>query len=65
MSEASDSTREIVNAMVARALARCEREGIAIKDFYSTLQSERVKHPVGTLPTLFNRVFERLASQRN
>lgn len=53
--------RRICEAMVSTAVARCEREGIALEDFYAAIMAEKAAVPGTTVSDLFARVFRRLA----
>jgi hypothetical protein len=59
--ESPAAVREIVAAMVAQALARCDREGFAREDFYRALLEEQKLCPKVIVEELFERTFRRLA----
>lgn len=60
-----EPVRRIVEAVVAAALARCNRLGIAPLDFYRALRAERQKRSTGDLPGLIERAFGRLLGSAN
>jgi hypothetical protein len=63
--EIPDAVREIIEAMVNQAVARCDRQGIALEDFFRTMEEEQQLHPASTLTELFDRIFRRLESMTN
>lgn len=55
-----EGLRKIVEALVARALIRCDRLGIAHEDFYRALVEEQQSHPPTNATDLIRRAFNRL-----
>lgn len=64
-SDVPEAVKKIVGAMLDQALARCDREGIAWKDFYAALLEEQKGGLKGDLEELFRRTFARLKSSAN
>jgi hypothetical protein len=58
--EPPEAVRKIVEAMVSRALAECDRLGIAWEDFYRAMLEEEKLLPKVSLEKLFERTFRRL-----
>jgi nucleoside diphosphate kinase len=63
--EAPDAVRKIIGAMVGQVVARCEREGIPLEDFYRVMLEEQKVYPKGTVAELFERTFCRLKAGTN
>jgi hypothetical protein len=54
-----ESVRKIVEAMVTRALARCDELGVSREDFYRVMLGEQQLRPKASLEVLFERIFRR------
>jgi hypothetical protein len=63
--EPPEAVRNIVEAMIGQALARCDREGIAWSDFYLAMKEERKVRSTGDLADLLERTFRRLSGASN
>jgi hypothetical protein len=63
--EAPEAVRKIVEGMIAQALARCDRLGIAHEDFYRAMVEERKVRSSGDLADLLERTFRRLGRAAN
>jgi hypothetical protein len=60
-----DGVRKIIEAMVTQAVARCDRQGIALEDFYRTMLEEQQLRPEIALTELFERIFRHLEGIAN
>jgi hypothetical protein len=60
-----EPVRKIVNAMVGRALVRCDRLGIAHVDFYRALREERRLRAGCGVVELIEGTFRRLGATAN
>ena len=60
-----EPVRKTIGAMVGQAVARCERRGIALADFYQALLAEQKTHPKVSVAELFDRTFRRLEQGMN
>jgi hypothetical protein len=63
--EVPEAMRKIVEAMVARALTRCDQSGIAREDFHRALLEEQRTHRPTTGSDLIERTFRRLGIANN
>jgi hypothetical protein len=64
-SNVPDGVRKIIEAMVHQAVARCDRQGIALEDFLRMMEEEQKLRPASTLTELFDRIFRRLQGTTN
>lgn len=60
-----ESVRKVIEGMVGQAIARCEREGIALEDFYRAISAEHELDPKSSVVELFERTFRRLRLEAN
>jgi hypothetical protein len=57
--------REVVEAVVDAALARCDRLGVSHADFYAAMRAERAGGSTGDLAGLIERTFRRVLDAMN
>jgi hypothetical protein len=63
--EVPEAVRKVVEAMTSQAVARCDRLGIPLENFYRAMLEEQSLNPKATVVELFEQTFRRLEGALN